>query len=86
MVVVMVAPIALLVKQVVVVVLVVDLVDPQNRVEQDKISLDQRNKVILVVMDLLVNLEQETVVVAVVPVLLDKIALLAILVIQELVV
>ena len=38
--------------------------------------LDQRNKATLVVMDLLVKLEQETVVEVVVPVLLDKIALL----------
>tara|TARA_R100000005_G_C4929845_1_gene159357 strand:+ start:194 stop:454 length:261 start_codon:yes stop_codon:yes gene_type:complete len=75
MVVVMVAPMPLLVKQVVVVVVVVDLMDPQNRVVRDKISLDQRNKATLVVMDPLVNLEQETVVEEVVPVLLDKIAL-----------
>ena len=42
---------------------------------RDKISLGQRNKATLAVMDLLVNLEQETVVVAVVPVLPDKIAI-----------
>ena len=76
MVVVMVPPMTVLVEQVVVVVLVVDLVDPQNQVVRDKISLDQRNKATLVVMDLLVKLEQETVVEVVVPVLLDKIALL----------
>ena len=79
----MVAPMTPLVALVVVVVLVVDLVDPQNRVVRDKISLDQRNKATLVVLDLLVNLEQEMVVAAAVPVLLDKIALLVVLLVQE---
>ena len=86
MVVVMVPPMTVLVEQVVVVVLVVDLVDPQNQVVRDKISLDQRNKATLVVMDLLVKLEQETVVEVVVPVLLDKIALLEALLHQDMVV
>ncbi len=52
----------------------------------DKISLDQRNKATLVVMDLLVSLEPETVVEAVVPVLLDKIALQEALLHQDMVV
>jgi hypothetical protein len=51
----------------------------------DKISLDQRNKATLVATDLHHNLEQETVVVAVVPVLLDKIAIQQLLLHQELV-
>ena len=49
-----------------------------------KIILDLLNKVFLVVLDLLVNPEQETVEEVVVPVLLDKIALQELVLIQEL--
>ena len=82
----MVPPMILLVEQVVVAAVVVDLPGVRNRVAQHQISLEQLNKVILAVLDLIQSLEQETAVAAAVPVLSDKIALLVVLLHQDMVV